>query len=287
MNINGILPIAKRCCVCYFRDKGSVLFSMLAAFIVVLLYLLFLRDLQIGNYPDFTGMPQLVDSWVISGMLSITAVTSCTGVLQIMVADRAESRDADILVTPMGPFQVAAGYILGTFVVGFLMGLIVFVISLIYLACTGCPLSVEGILLSLALLVPSALSASVVMFGITTFFKSLGAFTGMTIVVGVVIGFITGIYMPMGMMPSVVQNIALFVPATQFAAVFRRVLAGDAMDETLCGVDPTVVEEFRTHMGFDLYLGDIECTVPIAFLISFAVTLVFFAIAVFNIKKKK
>ena len=284
--MNGVLALARRCCLCYFRDKASVLFSMMAALIVLLLYLLFLRDMLISNYPDIDGMNHLVDAWVLSGMLSIVSVTSCTGVLQTMITDRTEGRDSDILVTPMGPFQVAGGYILSTFLVGFIMSFAVLVIAVAYLALTGCPLSAQGVLTTAALLIPSALSGSVIMFGITTFIRSVGAFSGMTTIVSVVIGFITGIYMPMGAMPQVMQDVAVFVPATQMSALFRKALAGDAMDSAFAGADPSVVREFRVDMGFDLFTGGAEFTPVLSMVLVLVLTAVFFGIAAFNVRKR-
>lgn len=284
--MNGVLALARRCCLCYFRDKASVLFSMMAALIVLLLYLLFLRDMLISNYPDIDGMSHLVDAWVLSGMLSIVSVTSCTGVLQTMITDRTEGRDSDILVTPMGPFQVAGGYILSTFLVGLIMSFAVFVIAIAYLALTGCPLSAQGVLTTAALLIPSALSGSVIMFGITTFIRSVGAFSGMTTIVSVVIGFITGIYMPMGAMPQIMQDVAVFVPATQMSALFRKALAGDAMDSAFAGADPSVVREFRVDMGFDLFTGGAEFTLVLSMVLVLVLTAVFFGIAALNVRKR-
>ena len=142
--MNASLALAKRCSLNYFRDRQSVFFSLMGVLIVVLLYLLFLRNMLIESYPDVSGMGSLIDAWVLSGILGIVPVTTCAGALQTMVEDRTEGRERDILVTPMTPSQIAIGYILSTFVVGLVMSLITFVICLTYLAVTGCPLCSSG-----------------------------------------------------------------------------------------------------------------------------------------------
>ena len=43
------LALAKRNMLCYFRDRENVFFSLMGVLIVVLLYLIFLRDMLIGS----------------------------------------------------------------------------------------------------------------------------------------------------------------------------------------------------------------------------------------------
>ena len=142
--MNPSVALAKRNVLCYIRDRQSVFFSLMGVLIVVLLYLLFLRNMLIESYPDLPGMDNLVDVWVMSGILGIVPVTTCAGALQTMVEDRTGGRDRDLLVTPMGARSIALGYVLSTFVVGLLMGAMTLVICLVYLVVTGCPLSIEG-----------------------------------------------------------------------------------------------------------------------------------------------
>ena len=159
-----VLAFAKRSCLLYFRDKGAVFFSMMASLIVIMLYLLFLRDSMISGNSDVTDMGHLVDAWVLSGILGITAVTCSAGALQTMVSDRCDGKIDDISVTPMGPYSIAAGYVLSTFIVGLIMSYIVLIVASLYLMMTGCEISLSGILISAILVMPAALSGSVIMF---------------------------------------------------------------------------------------------------------------------------
>ncbi len=280
------IALAKRNILCYFRDRESVFFSLMGVLIVVLLYLIFLRDMLISNWPDMPGIGNLVDVWVMSGILGIVPVTTCVGALQTMVQDRADKRDRDILVTPMGAWRTAMGYVLSTFMVGLIMSTITLVICLIYLFVTGCTLTVSGILLTVVLLIPSSLSASIIMYALTSFLRSPGAFSGFFTVISVLIGFLAGIYMPMGTMPSFMQYISVAVPASQMAALFRDSLAQAALDETFMGAPASVIESFRTDMGFDLYLGDMSITIPMMLIYVVAVTALFFALAAYRIKRR-
>ena len=283
--MNPSVALAKRNVLCYIRDRQSVLFSLMGVLIVVLLYLLFLRNMLIESYPDLPGMDNLVDVWVMSGILGIVPVTTCAGALQTMVEDRTGGRDRDLLVTPMGARSIALGYVLSTFVVGLLMGAMTLVICLVYLVVTGCPLSIEGVLVTVVLLVPSALSASLVMFAIVSFIKSTGAFSGLFTVVSVMVGFLAGIYMPMGTMPTAMQVVGTLVPASHMAALFRDNLAQDALEQTFMGASPDVVSQFRYDMGFDLHLGDFAFDGSTMILYVMAVTIVSFVLATVRIRR--
>ncbi len=283
--MNPSVALAKRNVLCYIRDRQSVLFSLMGVLIVVLLYLLFLRNMLIESYPDLPGMDNLVDVWVMSGILGIVPVTTCAGALQTMVEDRTGGRDRDLLMTPMGARSIALGYVLSTFVVGLLMGAMTLVICLVYLVVTGCPLSIEGVLVTVALLVPSALSASIVMYAIVSFIRSTGAFSGLFTVVSVMVGFLAGIYMPMGTMPMAMQVVGTLVPASHMAALFRDNLAQDALEQTFMGASSDVVSQFRYDMGFDLHLGDFAFDGSTTILYVMAVTIVFFVLATVRIRR--
>ena len=284
--MNASLALAKRCSLNYFRDRQSVFFSLMGVLIVVLLYLLFLRNMLIESYPDVSGMGSLIDAWVLSGILGIVPVTTCAGALQTMVEDRTEGRERDILVTPMTPSQIAIGYILSTFVVGLVMSLITFVICVAYLAATGCPLSSSGALTSLILLIPSALSASVIMYTITSFLKSTGAFSGLFTVVSVLIGFLAGIYMPMGTMPEAMNAVGTLVPASHMATLFRDNLAVDALNGAFGRMPAGELASFRADMGFDLHLGGFEFSTETMIAYTLLITAVFFAVAVVRMKRR-
>ena len=284
--MNGALHLARRNVLCYFRDRGAVVFSLMAVIIVVLLYLLFLRNMLVESYPDMDGMPQLIDAWVLAGILGIVPVTTSAGSLQTMVEDKANGRMRDILVTPMRPHEIAAGYIMSTFLVGLIMSVITMVVCVAYLAATGCPLSASGIAVTAVLLIPSSLSGSIVIYAITSFFRSTGAFSGFFVVVSVLIGFLAGIYMPMGTMPDGMQVVGTLVPASHMASLFRDSLAGDALDGVFAGAPADVLADFRTDMGFDLGLGGFGFDPSTCIVYVLAVTAVFFAIAVLGIRRR-
>ncbi len=284
--MSAMMCLARRNVLCYFRDRASVVFSLMAVIIVVMLYLLFLRNMLVESYPDMEGMSQLIDAWVLAGILGIVPVTTSAGSLQTMVEDRAGGRVRDILVTPMTPAQIAGGYIVSTFIVGLAMSAITLAVCVAYLAATGCPLSASGVGMSAVLLIPSSLSGSIVVYAMTSFLQSTGAFSGFFTIVSVLIGFLAGIYMPMGTMPAAMQTIGTLVPASHMAALFRDSLAGDALDSVFAGAPAETLDSFRSEMGFDLSLGGLQFDAGTSMLYVLGITALFFVIAVMGLKRR-
>ena len=283
--MNPSLSLAERNVLCYFRDRSSVVFSLMGVLVVIMLYLLFLRNSLLESYPGIPGMDNLMDSWVLSGVLGIVAVTTSAGPLQVMMDDKVSGKVDDLLVTPASSSQIAAGYIIGTFLVGLIMSAISFVISLVYLSVTGCPLSAYGVSVSAVLLIPSSLSGSVIMYSITSFLNSSGAFSGFFTVTSVLIGFLAGIYMPIGMMPSVMNTIGSLVPASQMAALFRQNLGSESLEEVLANSPPGTMDGFRTDMGYDLSIGGFQLDPLMSIIYVSTVSALFFVMAVLGLRR--
>ena len=138
----------------------------------------------------------------------------------------------------------------------------------------------------MALLVPSSLSGSIIVYAITSFLKSTGAFSGFFTVVSVLIGFLAGIYMPMGTMPDAMQVVGTLVPASHMAAMFRDGLAGDALDSVFSGAPSETLAGFRSDMGFDLELGGFSFDPAASMVYVAAITALFFAVAVVGIRRR-
>jgi multidrug/hemolysin transport system permease protein len=288
--MNGILMLAKRNTLCFFRDKASVVFSLMAVLIVIMLYLLFLRNLLVDSvlngglqFASDDQVTNLIDSWVLAGILGIVSVTSSAGSLQCMVDDRITGKDLDFKITPMKTYQLTTSYILSTFLVGMIMSAITLAIALVFLYATGCILEASSVVMCVVLLIPSTLSGSIIVFALISFLKSQGAFSGFFTVLSVMIGFLTGIYMPMGNLPDAMQVIGTLLPATHMAALFRQYLCSGSMADVF---GPYDASEFRTEMGMDLHLGDFVFTPEISIIYVVAVTAVFFGIAVLIMRRK-
>ncbi len=106
-----MIGFTKRCLKVFFRDKIAVFFSLLSVFIVVGLYVMFLRDTITSGMENVQAIGPLMDSWLVCGMLSVTALTTSLGMFGIMIDDRIKKSRRIFPVRPSQTFA-GGGYIL-------------------------------------------------------------------------------------------------------------------------------------------------------------------------------
>jgi multidrug/hemolysin transport system permease protein len=221
-----------------------------------------------------------------AGILAIVSVTTSAGSLQTMISDRVSGKDRDTMMTSLSPAKISAACVLSTFLVGQIMSLIAFVIAIGYLAMTGCEMSGTGIAQTLLLTVPASLSGAIIVYTLTCRMRSEGAFSGFSTVLGVLIGFLTGIYMPLGTMSDGMQTIGSMMPATHIAALMRQALSTEAFNKIMIGAPPETYDEIWYTMGYQIKLFGMEFSPLMSVLYVIIVTAVFFGIAVVLNKRK-
>ena len=280
--------LAKRNLKLFFRDKSAVFFSLLAVFIIIGLYVLFLGDAIAADMTEIKEARYLMDSWMMGGLLAVTSVTTTMGAFGTMVEDQANGRAKDFYASPLKRYQIAGGYVISSFMIGFIMCVITFVLAEIYIVVNGGELL---LLLSLfkiiGLVFLSVLASSAMIFFLVSFFSSVNAFATASTVIGTLIGFLTGIYIPIGNLPDAVQIIVKLFPITHAGVLFRQVFMEEPLQTSFNGLPSTVVDEFKEELGVVLTFGDYTAQASTHIIVLIGVTLLFFALAVWKISRKK
>src|SRR5690625_6917041 len=65
---------------------------------------------------------------------------------------------------------------------------------------------------------------------ITSSLKTMSAFSGLSTIVGTLIGFLAGIYIPIGLLPSYLQKIITLFPTTQAIVLLKDLLMKDVLE---------------------------------------------------------
>lgn len=120
-----------------------------------------------------------------------------------------------------------------------------------------------------------------------TFFSSQNAFTTASTILGTLIGFITGIYIPIGSLPEAVQLIVKIFPISHAGALFRQVIMEKPMSVSFQNASPEAVESFSKSMGVTFQFGDTTAGVPAGIIVLIATAVVYYGLAVLNISVKK
>lgn len=274
----------------FFRDRAAIFFSLLAVFIIIGMYGLFLGDVWSQNLQDsgLVAPRQLMDHWIMAGVLAVTPVTTTMGALGMMIEDRTKQLKRDFIVSPIRNWQLIGGYIGSAIVIGILLSVITLGLIEIYLVANGSALLTGVVLLKvIGLIIFTTMTNTAMVLCFVSFFKSTTAFSTASTVVGTLIGFLAGIYLPLGSLPEAAQLVVKVFPVSHAAALFRQVVMEAPLATSFANTPPVAMAEFKTLMGVELAFGE-QVVAPWMSIVFLSVTaLVFLAIALFNLARKE
>ena len=283
-----MITLIKRNLKLFFRDKAGVFFSLLAVLITIVLYVFFIGEILLPD--DLKPLPSsevVKASWIASGLLTTASVTTTLGAAGVMINDRERNIEKDFRSSPMSPRALTGGYLLSTFAVGVIMTTVTFVLSTVYIMSKGGSVPhLDTILKILGIILLSVFAGTAIVTFIVSFLKSNNAFIAANTVVGTLIGFLTGIFIPMGVLPNAVQNAVRAFPLTHAAALFRKVLVDGPMADMFAGVPAEFMSEFQETMGITLKFGDNEVSTLTGVLMLLATAVVFYGLSLINISRR-
>ncbi|MCL4417895.1 MAG: ABC transporter permease [Actinobacteria bacterium] len=277
--MNILINLVKRNLKLYFRDRTSVFFSLLAVFIIIMLYVLFLGNMMVGNLKEMLGNNArfAIDSWVMAGLLSVTSITTTMGAFGTLVEDKTKKIIKDFSSAPLKRSTLAGGYIVGSFIIGLIMSIVTLIIAEVYIIANGGKLI--GLLLLaelLGIMLLSVFASSAMVFFIASFFKTNSAFGTASTIIGTLIGFLTGIYIPIGSLPSGVQTIIKIFPTSHAAVLFRQIMMRAPMSAAFKNAPVQAATSFKQAMGVVFYVGNKELSPLINILVLVATGIIFY-----------
>ena len=250
----------------YIRDAGSIFFSFLSMLIVIGLMLIFLGDVTIdgvmsavnqmpgrNSENDLSVAKDIIFLWTTAGILAINGATVTLAFYSNMIKDRTGNRLNSIMVMPIKRGTIVAGYIVSAWVVSALMGLFALGIIEVIGAIKGIALfsfstHIKIILITLL----NSLVYSSVMYFFASIVKTEGAWSGFGIVVGTLVGFLGGIYFPIGSLSDSVATVVKCFPVIYGTSLYRKVMM-DSLEASFFEGCPDLIREiFDETMGVNL-----------------------------------
>ncbi|MFR9208781.1 MAG: ABC transporter permease [Intestinibacter bartlettii] len=272
----------------FFRDKTAVFFSLLAVLIVLGLYIFFLGDVWVDSFPNIKRVKNLMNCWIIAGLIGVTSVTANMGAFGTMIEDKSKNKIKDFYVSPIKKSKIVGGYIISSFIVGSMMSVVTLIISQIYLVYSGVDvLNFKELTEVFLIILMTSLSNSAMILFIVSLFSSEKAFSTASTIVGTLIGFITGIYLPISMLPDSVQIIVKLFPTSHGISILRQIFMKKQMDISFADVPTNYINEFKESMGVVYYINDKLVSNTTSIFILIASTIIFFSLAVLVLYRKK
>jgi multidrug/hemolysin transport system permease protein len=254
--------LIKRNILLFFRDKANVFFSLLAVIIIIALYALFLGGVMVDGFAEIPGLSDdakdklevIASGIILSGMVAVTAVTAAAGALGVAVSDKQKAAK-DFVTSPVKREKTVFSYIVGSAFCSALMTTAALVLSVGYMLILGGDLpNLTELGMIIITLILSVLCGNAFVYFLTTFIKTPSAFTAFSTVLGTLIGFVMGIYIPIGQLPEGVGWVIKCFPMSHAASMMKIAVIGDELQTAF--PDVNVLSEIYKTFGVMFTYGD-------------------------------
>ncbi|MGX9134463.1 ABC transporter permease [Rummeliibacillus sp. JY-2-4R] len=287
-----VMSLISRHSKVFRREKATVFFSLLSVIIVILLYALFLQKVQLDSISQMVKVTQnmktMVNEWMVAGLLSILTITTTLGSFGIYVKDLETRRAADFLTMPVSRGALLISYVINAFIIGSVFSLIAFIGCEIFLFATGGDL-VDFITLIkiIGVLLLSVILASTFNLLCILFIQSLTAFSTLSTIIGTVIGFLCGVYVPMGALPDYVQKFMTIFPLSHPTVLLRGLFMNDSLSKVFAGA-PKAKEKYMSIYGvtYEWHQQVMSLNTHIMIIVGASILFCVLSILIFKVKNK-
>jgi len=296
--MNHLVSLVRRDIKIFYRTKGNIFFSLLSVIILVVLHFAIFQQMYTDNWahnmaqiPGFSverlHLQWMTDSLVFAAIIPIGAVTTSLTTLGLMVSDRETNTLSDFLVSPIRRGSLLTSYLASSFIDCFVMlaGFVVF-FQIYFLIVYGVGFALVQVGMILLVMIGSLIFANAFILLLISFFKTQQSLSAVGAIVGTLIGFVNGAFIPLGMFGDTVGTIFSALPFAQIT-----VLSRGAFLHTLENVTSLTHEmlsgEVARGFGIELWLGSHHIPMWGVALVAGGITLVLLLCLVVRFAKMK
>ncbi len=278
-----LFRLIKRNILVFSRDRSNIFFSLLSMLIIIGLMVVFLgkmnADSVVNLLQEFGGgqeaadranAEQLVMLWTLAGIVVVNSITITLSMVGIMVEDEARKKLPSFYVAPVNRGVFVLSYVLAAIIMGIIICSLTVVIGEVYIvAIGGSMLPVADLGRAFLYIVLNVFTSASMVFLIANFVHSQSAFGGLSTIIGTLVGFLAGIYLPIGMLPEKVQGILKCFPLFHGASFMREIFTGEILARTFAGCPEEMISGYREYMGITIVSDGkvISSTFQVAFLL--------------------
>ena len=305
--MRGILGFIKRNVLLFFKDWQSILFSLLTSIIVLVLYLLFLKGTFVSaiqrameQYPGLASMvPQkdiamFANLFLLSGILGSAMISVPFSCITVVVKDRANKVDYDILSTPLKRGQIIFAYFVSAVLTSILLNSIILAVGLIGIRMQGnMYLNISQVIKAFSIVALGSISASAIFMIVVLFFKTVSACEAFFGILSAASGFVIGAYIPISQFSNEVQTVCNLFPASQITIMLRNILLNgllEHIDTSLAGADQGMfVLSLKEYFSFQakLFNGYLDMTKMLGYILGVILFCIVAQIVIYSGSYKK
>lgn len=302
--LNAYRGLTTRNAKVFLKDRMAVFLSLLTQIIILGLFLLFIKNSYVDGINEALGglkdkvtdadIETLVNSWMISGVIGTSVITSTLSALNVMVSDKQHKIDFDYNASSVKGSVIVMSYFSGAVLCSLITSFTLLAAGLIFVAATGVfLLTITDVLLLIGLVLLGSVSSTIILMTIISFFKKDSTYSAFSVLLSTLVGFIVGAYFPVSQLSETTQTIVNLVPGAQITGMIRSILVSpaiDRIDKALGGMDQGIFKEAASKM-FCIKLNIFGTQIDTGFMLLYSVIaiLVFTVlnIALFSISSKR
>ena len=305
--MRGILGFIKRNVLLFFKDWQSILFSLLTSIIVLILYLLFLKGTFVSaiqrameQYPGLASMvlqkdiDMFANLFLLSGILGSAMISVPFSCITVLVKDRANKVDYDILSTPLKREQIIFAYFVSAVLTSTLLTDIILAVGLIGIRMQGnMYLNISQVVKAFSVVALGSISASAIFMIVVLFFKTVSACEAFFGILSAASGFVIGAYIPISQFSNEVQTVCNLFPASQITIMLRNILLNGLLEHintSLQGVDQGMfVLSLKEYFSFQakLFNGYLDMNKMLGYILGVILLCIVAQIMIYSVSYKK
>ncbi|MBC7960899.1 MAG: ABC transporter permease [Vallitaleaceae bacterium] len=270
MNIIGALWF--RNIKIFARNRVQLIFTIIMPFFFLYVFSSIFKNDNIENPVNY----------MLAGIVITTVFQTSLTIATSTIEDIVSGFMKEVLVSPVKRIQIAAGQLLSAATIATLQGIIILFIGyFIGLKFTSwvTPFAVIGVMIVVGL-VFSGLGLF-----LAALVKNSQTFQIVITAISMPLTFLCGAYIPLSLMPNVLQTVAYFNPMTYTTAFFRTII----LEKTTLSTDQLIAEQLAFEIGNFVITPPISMAIVVVFGIVFLLlsTIVFSRVDFSRINRSK
>jgi multidrug/hemolysin transport system permease protein len=287
-----ILKLVERNLKRYLKDGMGVFFSFLSVIMIIIMYAVFLGDNTLANVRNTVGdipyVDGLVMSWLMAGIAFISTVTVPVSVLGLFSEDRSLKTLDDFYTAPIPRSVFILSYLLSSMIITTIMSTINFILGQFYILSLGYSfIPLLDILQVFGLIILCSFTYSTLFFFLAFIMKSSKAFGSLGGIVGTLIGFFAGIYVPIGVINATIANVIHMLPFSFGVTLMRNSYMNVFLGKVFDGAPEGIRSGFESFWGISLSINSWSISIPIMIIIMLGYGFLFYGLSIRVMKKQK
>ncbi len=239
----------------FLKRPSSLVLSIISAAIILSLYFLFIKDFMIIVLTDYgisTHATQIVDCIMCAGLLTIINCTSILSIVNLFIQDKVKGIIKDFYISPVSNTSIILSYVFAAIIISFFISLLYVCIIHGYLYFEyGFMMHANEYLKVFCIILLISCFGSILLFICALFIESFSAFSSISNLFSVLLGFINAVYIPIGLYPTFIRDILTHFPLAQLTALLRNIYTKDIF-ETCDSIYPVeAISYLKVHFGIN------------------------------------